>query len=215
MANHSKKLRLLAAVWVAVCLFQYSTFAAAYYSFGRSVNKSFGPDNEKTTLLEDISIPIRGTILDLNLALDIEHPSVCDLKIYIINPAGSIAACINSYDYDKDGGRMFDPNRQDFYWTVFDAEAPISIDSGSSPFSGLFRPNGPDSLSSFYGQQSYGLWQVQVDDWIYGDTGIFKGVRLDFCIEPVQNLQLTPEPATMLLFCLGGILVFRRRKSTA
>jgi subtilisin-like proprotein convertase family protein len=210
MDEHSKKLHLLAAVGAAVCLFQYSTFASAYYSFGRSVNKSFGPDYEKTTLIEDIFVPISGTILDLNLALDIEHPSICDFRIYIINPAGSIAACINGYDV-----YTFKPHLANLYWTVFDAEAPVSIDSGQSPFCGLYCPNKPDNLTKFYGQQSFGNWQVRIDDWIFADTGIFKGVRLDFCIDQTADVQLIPEPAAILFFCLGGISVFPRRKFTA
>ena len=86
----------------------------------------------------------------------------------------------------------FEPNRANFYWTIFDAESPFSIDSGKPPYTGLYRPNGPDSLTVFYGQQSYGTWQVRVKDWIYADTGTFKGVRLDF--------HINPEPSTALLF---------------
>ncbi|MDD5134013.1 MAG: proprotein convertase P-domain-containing protein [Phycisphaerae bacterium] len=212
MDNHSKKLRLMAAVGAVVCLFQCSAFAGAYYSFGKSVNKSFGsdPNRVKTSLVENIFVPINGTVLDLNLAIDIEHPSICDLKIYIINPAGSIAACIHSYDV-----RTFKDGLADYHWTIFDAEAPVSIYDGSSPFSGLFRPSKPNNLSGFYGQQSFGNWQVQVDDWVYVTNGIFKGVRLDFCIEPIQSVQLNPEPTTISVFCLGGAMIFLRRKSAA
>lgn len=175
---------------MVICIFQYSALAVVYYSFGKSVNKSFGDANEKTILTENIFVPIGGKVLNVDLALNIEHPSICDLQIFLQSPSGT-AACINSYDIFT-----FKPHQTNFYWTVFDAESTIDIDSGKSPFTGLYRGNGPDSLSVFYGQQSYGIWQVSVYDAVYGDTGLFKGVRLDF--------RINPEPSTMLLFLFSA-----------
>ena len=58
MDEHSGKGCLWTAgavwVWVVVCIFQYSTFATGYYSFGKSVNLSFGADYTKTMLKKDI-----------------------------------------------------------------------------------------------------------------------------------------------------------------
>jgi subtilisin-like proprotein convertase family protein len=190
---YSRKLYLLAAVGAAICAFQYSVSAEGYYSFGKSVNKSFGdPDKKNIELSEDIFMPIAGKVLDIDLALNIEHTSICDLQIYLKSPAGT-EVCINSYDVDT-----FVKNKENFYWTVFDAESPISIDSGKPPYTGLFRPNGPGSLTAFYDQQSSGIWQVRVKDWIYADTGTFKGVRLDF--------HINPEPSTMLLFLFSAVI---------
>jgi subtilisin-like proprotein convertase family protein len=189
MDYHSRKLRFWAAVGAVICIFQYSVLAEGYYSFGRTINKSFGDPNEKTLLTEDIFVPIHGTVLNVDLALNIEHTSICDLQIYLVSPAGT-RVCINSYDVS--GVNKFEPNRANFYWTIFDAESPFSINSGKPPYTGLYRPNGPDSLTDFYNQQSFGTWQVSVYDKVYGDTGTFKGVRLDF--------HINPEPSTILLF---------------
>jgi len=183
----------LAAVGAVVCAFQYSVSAEGYYSFGRSINKSFGDANEETMLTESIFVPIEGTVLDVDLALNVEHPSICDLQIFLESPAGT-RVCINSYDVHT----PFVAGRKDFYWTIFDAESPVDIDSGTSPFSGLYRGNGPDSLTVFYGQQSYGTWQVTISDKVLGDTGTFKGVRLDF--------HINPEPSTMLLFLFSAVI---------
>ncbi len=194
-------------VVAVLCVFQYSVLADDFYSFGRTVNKSFGDPSKKIMLAEDIFMPISGEVLGIDLALNIEHTSICDLQIYLKSPDGT-EVCINSYDYDKDGGRMFEPNRQNFYWTVFDSESPISIDSGKPPYSGLYRPNGPDSLTAFYGQQSRGIWQVRIADWIYADTGTFKNVRLDFHVNP--ELSAIPEPSAVLLFGFSAMLgIFR------
>ena len=198
------------AVGAVLCIsiFQYSTLAAGYYSFGRTVNKSFGDPNLKDiTLSEDIFVPISGQVLDIDLALNIGHTSICDLWIYLESPAGK-KVCINSYDV-----HTFKPHLENFYWTIFDAESPFSIDSGKPPFTGLYRPNGPDSLTDLYGQQSYGTWKVSVCDTVYADTGIFKDVRLDFHINP--GPLLAPEPSTILLFTFSAIISISRRKSSS
>jgi subtilisin-like proprotein convertase family protein len=205
MDNHSRKFYLWVAAGVVICIFQHLALAEGYYSFGRSINKSFGDPNEKNIMLsEDIFVPIAGKVLNVDLALNIEHTSICDLQIYLKSPTGTLA-CINSYDYDRDGGRMFEPNRANFYWTIFDAESPFNIDSGEPPFFGLYRPNGPDSLTVFYNQQSRGTWQVRIVDWIYADTGTFKGVRLDF--------HINPEPSTILLFVFSAVIGISLGKS--
>jgi subtilisin-like proprotein convertase family protein len=215
MDYHSRKLRFWAAVGAVVCVFQYSALADGYYSFGRTVNKSFGKDYEKTLLTENIFVPTAGGILDIDLALNIEHTSICDLQISLVSPAGTYA-CINSYDV-----YTFVPGRQNFRWTIFDAESPFDIDSGTPPFNGAYRPNGPDSLTAFYGQQSCGTWQVRVYDAVFGDTGTFKGVRLDFHINPEISPQsstvplLAPEPSTLLLFTFpAAIGISSRRRQT-
>jgi subtilisin-like proprotein convertase family protein len=204
MDYHSRKLRFWAAVGAVICIFQYSALAEGYYSFGRSVNKSFGEPCEKTLLTEDIFVPIMGKVLDVDLALNIQHTSICDLQIYIKSPTGT-DICINSYDYDIHGVRMFEPNRANFYWTIFDAECPISIDSGKPPFTGLYRPNGPGSLTVFYNQPCHGTWQVRIYDGVFGDTGTFKGVRLDF--------HINPEPSTALLFAFSAAMGISLGKS--
>jgi subtilisin-like proprotein convertase family protein len=199
MDYHSRKLRFWAAVGAVVCIFQYSVLAEGYYSFGRTINKSFGDPNEKTLLTEDIFVPIHGTVLNVDLALNIEHTSICDLQISLVSPANT-SACINSYDV-----YTFVPGRANFYWTIFDAESLFDIDSGKPPFTGLYRPNGPDSLTDFYNQQSFGIWQVRIKDAVLADTGTFKGVRLDF--------HINPEPSTILLFAISAVICISLGKS--
>jgi subtilisin-like proprotein convertase family protein len=203
MDYHSEKLLFWAAVGAVVCVFQYSALADGFYSFGRTVNKSFGDPNEKNIILsEDIFVPIAGKVLNIDLALNIEHTSICDLQISLVSPANT-SACINSYDV-----YTFVHGRANFYWTIFDAESPFDIDSGKPPYTGLYRPNGPDSLTDFYNQQSYGLWQVKIKDAVRADTGTFKGVRLDFHINPeLPTVPLfVPEPSTILLFAFSAAI---------
>jgi subtilisin-like proprotein convertase family protein len=196
---YGRKLYFWAVVGAVICVFQYSASAGGYYSFGKSVNKSFGDANEKTMLTENIFVPIGGKVLDVDLALNIEHPSICDLEICLLSPSG-VGACINSYDV-----HTFVKSRANFYWTIFDAESPFSIDSGKPPYTGLYRPNGPDSLTDFYNQQSFGTWQVRVYDGVRNDTGTFKGARLDF--------HINPEPSIILLFGVSAAIGISLGKS--
>lgn len=202
MDYFSKKcLFIIAGAFLGI--FHFSA-AASYYSFGRTFSDYFGDPNKINSLTENIIVPISGRVAGIDLAVNIEHTSVCDLKIYLISPSGT-GACINSYDV-----HTFKPHQVNFYWTIFDAESLFSINSGTAPFTGLYRPNGPDSLTDFYGEQSKGTWQVKVTDWIYNDTGTFKGIRLDFDIEPQQ--MFIPEPSTLLLLAFSAFLKILSRE---
>jgi subtilisin-like proprotein convertase family protein len=140
-------------------------------------------------------VPVSGKILNLDLALNINHTSFCDLVIYLDNPAGQ-SACINLYDV-----YTFVPNRAINGWIILDEESVFGIDQTSDFFLTLFKPNGDDRLSVFYNQQSGGIWRVRIQDAIYSHTGTIKDVRMDMLINP--------EPSAFLLLT-GGILFVRK-----
>jgi hypothetical protein len=151
MNYQSKRLCVLLASGIFVVISQMTAFGADYYSFGKSVNQSFGPDYPKGCWVStNISVPVSGTIQNIDLALNLQHTSFCDLWIYIDSPSGT-TACINSYDmYNFKAGRNING------WIVFDEESLFAIDAAQQLNMGLFRSNGPDRLSMFYGEQSYG-----------------------------------------------------------
>ncbi|MBU2457922.1 MAG: PEP-CTERM sorting domain-containing protein [Planctomycetes bacterium] len=216
MDNHSRKLCVWGEWCITILIWQTAALGAEYFSFGKSVNESFGPDYIKSWVNIDIFVPIHGTILDIDIALNIEHTSFCDLQISIGNPdLGGDTILINYYDDIEKN--HFDPNRQIPGWIILDEESMFDIDQSWEPYMGLFKPNGEDKLSSFYGQQSYGLWQIQICDAIFYDTGTVKGIRLDMLIdtnlEPAGVLSI-PEPATFLLAAIGAAFVFKSRHST-
>ena len=208
MDYHSKRLCALFASGIFVVISQMSAFGADYFSFGKGVNQSFGPDYIKGWVCTSIFVPVSGTIQNIDLALNLQHTSFCDLCIYIDSPSGT-TACINSYDrYTFKAGRNIDG------WIVFDEESPFGIDQAQSLDMGLFKPN-DDSLSMFYGEQSYGTWQVRIQDTIYYNTGTLKDVRLDLCIDPEPLDPLfVPEPTTLLLAAAGAAFLLRIKRTT-
>jgi subtilisin-like proprotein convertase family protein len=210
MDYHSKRLCALFASGIFVVISQMAAFGADYFSFGKSVNQSFGPDYEKNHWVSaSIFVPVSGTVQNIDLALDLQHTSFCDLWIYIDSPSGT-TACINSYDRTN-----FKAGRNINGWIVFDEESLFDIDNTSQSNMGLFRPNGPDSLRMFYGEQSYGTWQVRIQDTIYNDTGILKDAGLDILIgpEPLTSL-VTPEPSAILLTTAGAAFLLRFKRNT-
>jgi subtilisin-like proprotein convertase family protein len=145
-----------------------------------------------------IRVPTSGRLLDIDLAIDIQHPSVCDLQIFLVSPKGT-RIYLNQYDvYD------FKAFQQNYRWTIFNDEAAAGIENGTAPFEGTFRPKAGALLSTFRDENPFGLWKIQVGDAVYADSGIFKSARLD--------LIINPEPATVITLCMGFMIVrlFRR-----
>jgi subtilisin-like proprotein convertase family protein len=209
MDIHNKRLNLMVTGGVIIILFQTVVLGDDYFSFGRRINQPFESNETKSWVSAEISVPVRGTISSIDLALNLKHTSFCDLKIYLDDPMGN-SICINSYDYDN-----FVPARNINGWMVLDEESPFDIDSASQLNMGFFKPNGQDGLSDFQGLQSYGTWQVRIYDARFYDTGIVKDVRLDFSIDPESPTPLfVPEPTTLLLAAAGAAFLRGIKRNT-
>ncbi len=74
----------------------------------------------------------------------------------LISPDGTSASLFLLF---ADGGSV---NFQD---TVFNDEALVPIEEGSSPFEGSFRPENEDGLAVFDGQSSEGTWTLAVTEF--------------------------------------------------
>ena len=130
-------------------------------------------------------------ISDIDVGITLTHDNVLDLRIFLQSPSGT-KICLNTYDLDE----FFEGSG--YAQTVFDDEAEVSIHDGQPPFAGRFKPVGPQMLSEFDGEDAFGLWELQIYDLWVGDTGMLDSVEL---------MITAPEPATVVLFALGGVLV--------
>jgi len=136
-----------------------------------------------------IDVPSHLIITDLDVSIDVSHSKVFDLQVFLESPSGS-KVLLNMYDPFTE---YF--NGEDYQGTHFDDEALRSIEQGSAPFAGTYRPLG--SLSTFDGQDAYGDWRLSVYDAYYVNTGRFTNFTLEFTV---------PEPATAAFLTLGLLL---------
>ena len=179
------------AIFIIAGTISCPAYATYLYSFGGDFDLAIPLQRQDKGWMEDatIFVPTEGVISDVDLALNLTHGSVCDLKIYLQSPAGT-KVCLNQYDMHD-----FVPFEQDYSWTIFDDEAQVAIEEGHGPFAGRFRPKSPELLSVFDGENICGLWRIQVYDAVYLNRGTFHNARLDFVVNP--------EPGTVVFMIMG------------
>ncbi len=112
-----------------------------------------------------------GTIVDVEVTIDITHTYDSDLIVTLIAPNGRSVTLASGV-----GG-----NGQGFLQTIFDDEALEAIaDGAQAPFTGRFRPVG--KLQVLDGISPEGIWTLQVRDNVDGDVGQIDGFQLSFLV---------------------------------
>jgi subtilisin-like proprotein convertase family protein len=121
-------------------------------------------DND--TVFSTLEITETGTIADLDLSLDISHTYDSDLIVELFAPDGTRVVLFAFVGGDGD----------DFSGTYLDDEASTSINDGSAPFSGAFRPL--ESLSIFDRMSITGTWTLAITDTFDPDPGTLNAWSL-------------------------------------
>lgn len=98
-------------------------------------------------------------ILDLDVKVNVTHPCTFDMFMWLWGPNGNFVTLVRQAGGWGSG----------FIDTVFDDEAPISIYTGSDPFTGSYRPETPLS-TAFDGAALTGWWHLDVYAWGGGGT---------------------------------------------
>lgn len=108
----------------------------------------------------DIAVTgLTGTVGDVNVTVNITHPWVGDLTLFLVHPDGTrIELATNVGDAGDN-----------FVNTVFDDEATTLISAGTAPFTGSFRPEG--SLAGMDGRAVNGTWRLELQDVGAQDVG--------------------------------------------
>ena len=195
MSDHAGGVRLFIAAIVAGCC-ATAAHADVVCTYSRSFSLRIPASDPATKgWMTDavIDVPAHLIITDVDVSIDLTHSKVFDLQVYLESPSGS-TVLLNMYDPDTE---YF--NGEDNQGTQFDDEATRSIEQGSAPFAGTYRPLG--SLSVFDGQDAYGSWRLSVCDAYYLNTGRFTNFTLEITV---------PEPATVAFLTLGLLLTARR-----
>ncbi len=153
-----------------------------------------------TTLNSNLSGFSSGTILDVNVTIDVTHTWTADLDISITSPSGTTVILSD----DNGGGG------DDYTNTVFDDSAGTSITAGTAPFTGTFSPEG--NLSDFFGEDPSGTWTLSIFDDFAGDTGTLNSFSIEVCTAGVASTDLavtktvndgTPKEGTDIIYTLS------------
>jgi subtilisin-like proprotein convertase family protein len=137
-------------------------------------------DIETTT--STLVVTESGPIVDLDVKLNINHTYDGDLDIYLIAPDDTRIELFTDV-----GG-----SQNNFIDTIVDNEAGQSINEGSAPFTGSYRPEG--NLADLYGKEINGTWKLEVKDDSGGSTGVLNSWYL---IAKLQVLGPVPSPVIM------------------
>ena len=123
------------------------------------------PDNGFDTY--QIEVTDSFTILDINVALDITHGRVNDLRVVLVSPDGIAIELFN-----RVGGRG-----NNFSGTVLDDSATTAIGDGAAPFSGVYLPTG--NLSQLEGMDVQGTWTLEIYDVKRRNTGTLNSWSIE------------------------------------
>ena len=134
-----------------------------------------------------------GSIQDLDLQLAIEHTYVGDLTVQLTAPTSKdpqtpAPSVVLLERIGGDGDNLQD--------TVFDSEATLPIQDGSTPFSGTYQPQG--NLTVFNDVVPEGDWTLTVTDAFEGDSGriIRPGQTADWGTAAGTQLLISTDAAT-------------------
>jgi subtilisin-like proprotein convertase family protein len=119
--------------------------------------------------------PTLDTLFGLEtVCIDIDHSRSGDLLIYLICPDGTEIELTTA-----NGGTGDDYN------TCFNDSSPYFIQNGSSPFPGVYHPEGAISYAN-NGQDGNGLWRLRVEDYLPFGFGSVINWSLIFGSSPAK-----------------------------
>lgn len=121
--------------------------------------------------IDTIHVQQTGTVVDVNVTLDINHTNDGDLFIRL----AKISNISNLSQFNGAGG-------QNFTNTIFDDSASISITQGTPPYTGRFKPQTP--LSVFNSKELSGDWILRIFDKGTGNTGTLLNWSLEIISAP-------------------------------
>jgi cysteine-rich repeat protein len=155
------------------------------------------PDNGSIVSIITSTLP--GVVLDVDLTLNITHPTSDQLDIYLVSPSGTTITLTTDNGGQNDdvfAGTTFDdqaqgtpsaPNVRNFTYTNQVATGPI-------------QPEG--AMAAAIGSIAAGPWALVVVDDTGGSTGILHGWSLDISTLP----SLPPAAPTVTLAGTGGAI---------
>ncbi len=158
------------------------------------------PDDDSAGVISTVNILDDYAITDVNVAIDISHPWIRDLQIYLKAPNGDEVLLYDRSCGDSNTGRI---NIN----AIFDDQASATICQNSNPaISGTTMPD--NLLASLNTLSSFGDWELRVIDNANQDMGTLNQWSLELCKADltvdvaqfsVQDTKVFPNPFTDLV----------------
>ena len=122
------------------------------------------------TAIFTFTVPdIDGPIEDLDVRFSANHQFIPDLEVVLESPSGTSLELFADFEDDNNN----------FNDTIFDDDAPISINNGAAPFRGRYRTSGKRGLAVFKDQNLQGIWKLRITDQVENNAGtLFKAKDL-------------------------------------
>jgi len=143
------------------------------------------PDYVLTYDTIQVALGSNCVVRDVNVRIDtVIHTYTSDMTFYLRK--GSTGLKI----INRAGG-----GGDNFIGTILDDSASLTINQGTPPFAGRYKPSPPAYLSAFNSQPTDGEWILTITDTAGGDTGILKA----WCLEitylcPVGGMKTVEIP---------------------
>jgi subtilisin-like proprotein convertase family protein len=140
---------------------------------------------------------IVGNITKVTISAYISHPSTSDLDAGVLGPTGVTFSYL--FDHTATSGSGLGTSCADADRVVFDDAAGASIESGTSPYVGSFRPQ--DSLAIplnvFNGSDNAadGAWALEAADQTAGNVGAIECWSLFIETDTAQSLRFDSTEA--------------------
>lgn len=135
------------------------------------------PDNDPTGINDTLYFPDDWVVTDVKVRLNITHGDVGDVATYLRSPKNTQIELF----------RNLGSTGQNFVDTDLDDQAAQSINAGTAPFTGSYRPVEP--FSTFGGESWTGDWTLVVQDNDVGNQGTLDRWQLQLCGGPATTLD--------------------------
>lgn len=117
-----------------------------------------------------------NAISNIEILININHTWVSDLSLFLESPDGTIFSLAENIGLQTQFGEG-----DNYTNTVFSQNSDISINDGTPPFTGSFRPNQP--IDGLIGNSAFGNWTLKIEDNGPQDVGELLNFQINLTIK--------------------------------
>jgi len=164
------------------------------FSFAQTFNGSGGNIQDNQTLTKTIVVSGLPTVLNQNtfgleqVCFDIDHTWDADITMTLQSPDGTEIELFSGVGGDGN----------DFNNTCLNQLASSSINTGSAPFNGTYKPASSLGILN-NGQNPNGNWKLKIHDGYNGDEGDLNNWSITFGSNPASYTPFTSSNLPIIL----------------